>query len=291
MSQKAFEVFGKIHAEENLKQKTVSFLQEEAAGRMRRRYRAVRAASCCLLLALLFFCGGVFYRLYFTPVAYIDFDVNPSIEFCVNRFGRVIASHAYNDDGKEILEYVNVSHVNYAEAAKRLLDAMEQEGYFRPDTLLSVTVQTGESGREGSMLKSLQEIVAQESAGGVYDIPAEIYAVTEEVKHCAKEHQVSPAKYLAIEGLIEVDPEVDFETCKGHSVHELREMAKNGCVQDGSHHGWENEEDSQEIPEGHHDLWNDGDSQEMQGGHHGWEPGGREDGGHHRQNGRTEPKK
>lgn len=247
LDDKAFEVFGKIHAEEDLKQKTTSYLRAEAVSRMRRR-RIYRLSACILSLSLFFFCGALLLRAYFTPVAYIDFDVNPSIELKVNRFGRVIAAHAYNDDGQEILGYWNVSHQSYKEAAKRLLLAMEEEGYFQADTLLSVTVQTGEADREGNMLKSLEEIIAQVGQAEKYNILAEVYAVTEEIKHCASEHQVSPAKYLAIEELIEVDPEADFESCKGQSVHELRERA-NGCGQGGGHHGWEEDRDTEEEGE------------------------------------------
>lgn len=263
MDHKAFGVFGKIHAEEDLKQKTTSYLRARAARRTGRQ-RTFRIAACMFSLTFLLFCGALFLRAYFTPIAYIDFDVNPAVELKVNRFGRVIAAHAYNDDGQEILEYVNVAHQSYGEAAKRLLGAMEGEGYLKPETLLSITVQTGEADREGSMLKELQEVIAQGGQAGNYDVPTEVYAVTEEVKHCANEHQVSPAKYLAIEGLIEVDPEADFESCKGQSVHELRERA-NECGQGGEHHGREEDQDVQ-------DSSGSGDDPDFHGHH----------GGHHR---------
>lgn len=247
LNREAFGVFGKIRAEEDLKQKTASYLHREMEKRAKKkRTRALRVAICCVSFALLFLCGGVFLRTYFTPVAYIDFDVNPSVELRVNRFGRVIASHAYNDDGKELLEEIHVSYLTYDEAAKRLLGAMGAEGYFRQDALLCVTVQTNEQEREGGMLERLKEIVAQGGAGQGYDIFADIYAVTEEVKHCASEHQVSPAKYLAIEELIEVDPEADFETCRGHSVHEIRQMIRQRCGGGEHEEGHSGEEHSGE---------------------------------------------
>lgn len=236
LNREAFGVFGKIHAEEDLKQKTASYLHKEMEKRARRRkLRAFRIAICCMCAVLLTACGGIFLGAYFTPVAYIDFDVNPSVEFRVNRFGRVIASRAYNDDGQELLGEINVSNLSYDEAAKRLLGAMDAEGYFGQDALLCVTVQTKEQDREGGMLARLREIVAQGGAGEGYGIFADIYAVTEEVKHCASEHQVSPAKYLAIEELIAVDPEADFETCRGHSVHEIRQMTQEKCSGHGEH--------------------------------------------------------
>ncbi|MDE7060957.1 MAG: hypothetical protein K2O71_05105 [Lachnospiraceae bacterium] len=238
MNRKAFGVFEKICAEEDLKQKTTSYLREEIEKRARRKkFLWLRRAISFACLAVLFLCGGLFYREYMTPVAYIDFDVNPSVEFRINRFGRVITSHAYNDDGDGILAYVNVNYLSYSEAVKRLLDAMGEEGYLGQDALLCVTVQTNEPSRENLMIQSLKEIVGENKRDGGYDILADIYAVTEEVKHCAAEFELSPAKYLAIEGLIEVDPEADFEICRNHSVHELREMAREKCKEEKDHYG------------------------------------------------------
>lgn len=246
MNRKAFGVFEKICAEEDLKQKTTSYLREEIEKRARRKkFLWLRKAVSFVCLIVLFLCGGLFYREYTTPVAYIDFDVNPSVEFRINRFGRVISSHAYNDDGEEILAYVKVNSLSYLEAVKRLIGAMGEEGYLRRNALLCVTVQTNEPSRENLMIQRLKAIVGESKRDGGYDILADIYAVTEEVKHCATECELSPAKYLAIEGLIEVDPEADFENCRNHSVHELREMAREKCKEEKNHygvHGWREKE-------------------------------------------------
>lgn len=238
MNRKAFEVFKKIYAEEDLKQRTTSYLREEIEKRARKKkFLWLRRAVSFACFMVLFLCGVFFYRAYTTPVAYIDFDINPSVEFRVNRFGKVIASRAYNNDGEEILAYVNVNHLSYSEAVKRLLGAMEEEGYFVQDALLCVTVQTNESSRENHIIQNLKRIVGESKRDGGYDVLADIYAVTEEVKHCAAECELSPAKYLAIEGLIEVDPKADFEECRNHSVHELREMADEKCREEEEDYG------------------------------------------------------
>jgi hypothetical protein len=284
LNRKAFGVFEKICAEEDLKQKTTSYLREEIERRARRKkFLWLRRATRFACLIVLFLCVVLFCREYTTPVAYIDFDVNPSVEFRINRFGKVITSHAYNDDGEEILAYVNVNYLSYSEAVKRLLDVMGEEGYLGRDALLCVTVQTNEPSRENLMIQSLKEIVRESKRDGGYDILADIYAVTEEVKHCATEVELSPAKYLAIEGLIEVDPEASFEACRWHSVHELREMAREKCKEEKDHYGiqeWSeetdlngNEQEKQdnlvEPPEQKDtDLPNDHDPHEHGWGHH-----------------------
>ncbi len=46
---------------------------------------------------------------YAAPYSYVSLDVNPSIEFTVNRFDRVIRVKAVNDDGEELLKNINLN--------------------------------------------------------------------------------------------------------------------------------------------------------------------------------------
>lgn len=234
MENKLFEVFDKIHAEEELKNRTADYLCAEIRRRQRRR---VRYAAALASLVLFLVCGGLSWKVYFTPVAYIDIDVNPSIELTLNRFGKVIRSNAYNEDGTRLLSGVNLRYADYSEAFERLLTAMNGEGYFAgQDGLLCVTVQTNGKNRENRIQDGLQRVVALISQSQHCDISTEIFSVSEEVKHCADENHISPAKYLAIQELMEVDSEADFEECRERSVHELRQQTQEHCR---SHHGEE----------------------------------------------------
>ena len=235
MENKLFGIFDKIHAEEELKKRTTDYLFVQIG---RRQHRKMRYAMALASLMLFLVCGGLSWKVYFTPVAYIDIDVNPSIELTLNRFGKVIQSDAYNEDGTRLLSGINLRHADYSEAFERLLVAMNGEGYFAgQDSLLCVTVQTNGKNRENRIQEGLRRAVALISQSQHCDISTEIFSVSEEVKHCADENHISPAKYLAIQELMEVDPETDFEKCRERSVHELRQQTEEHCR---SHHGEEN---------------------------------------------------
>jgi len=62
------------------------------------------ALAACVALAALGF-GG--WNVYFTETAYINRELNPSIEIGVNRFDRVISENALNNDGQEVLDSVS----------------------------------------------------------------------------------------------------------------------------------------------------------------------------------------
>ena len=53
---------------------------------------------------------------YFTPYTYVSLDVNPSIEYSVNRFDRVLSVSAVNGDGTEILKNLDLKNKTIDEA-------------------------------------------------------------------------------------------------------------------------------------------------------------------------------
>ncbi len=226
-------IFDKVHTEDHLKAKTTNYLYAEIRkrrGAARTGYWRLTAACASFVLLLCF--GGFSYRAYFMPVTYIDMDVNPSIELTLNRLGKVIGYQAYNDDGTEILNTVEVDRIDYRQAVEKLIDVMGAEGYFEKESLLSVTVQTKENGKKDGILRSLQETIDAAGTKYRYGITSDVYAVTEEVKHSAAEHHVSPAKYLLIQELTGLDEDINFEECKGHSVYELQQQVRERCGQE-----------------------------------------------------------
>ncbi|MBP1557586.1 MAG: hypothetical protein J6A76_06705 [Oscillospiraceae bacterium] len=57
-------------------------------------------AACAAAAVIICFMGGY---LYLAPYSYVSVDINPSIEYTLNRFDRVLSVRALNDDGAEII--------------------------------------------------------------------------------------------------------------------------------------------------------------------------------------------
>lgn len=236
--------FGKIHAEDALKQKTADFLHD----RIRqpndgRKTIRLRLAAVCASFVLLFIIGGFSYSLYFTPSAYVDIDVNPSIELSVNRFGRVIEASPYNEDGTAILHGVNVRHMKYEDAVDKLIGAMVVSGYLKQDGMVSITLQADDGNRESNMLDGLQATVGRSLQTHHISATANVFVVNEEVKIHAHENHMTPAKYLAISELQQVDPTATYANYREHTISEINEMIQE---HEGEHHGDKTDDDSKE---------------------------------------------
>lgn len=70
---------------------------------------------------------------YLTPYSYVSLDVNPSFEFSVNRFDRVLEVKAANDVGEKVISEMSVAELKNKEineAVKNVLVELKDKGYI-----------------------------------------------------------------------------------------------------------------------------------------------------------------
>jgi len=102
---------------------------------------AVFAAGAAAVLAL---CGIGGYT-YYSPYSYVSIDINPSIEFTLNRFDRVLQAKGTNDDGDMILtrvELENLSNKSIGEAIAITVAEISELGYFNGDEESGIVIAT-----------------------------------------------------------------------------------------------------------------------------------------------------
>lgn len=246
--------FEKIKAEEELKEKTREAVLKRLNERPRQKRGIYGFSAALAAAAFLLFFGIGSYQIYFSESSYIDLDVNPSIELSVNRFERVIKASAYNQDGKEVLSGLNLKHRSYKDAVSILLKKIKNKGYLKNKGIISVTVQ-GKRAVKSAEIKALNTEINQCISGHEKEHKIEVYAVSKAVKRKSHHWNVSPAKYLAIKELQRVDQTATVETCRDHSISEIKDYTKK-CEEE---HG-ENQENRQQ---GH------GQEHHSHGSHHG----------------------
>lgn len=236
MSNKLKAVFDCVNAEEELKNSTRKYIQNEIQKR-NGAYSRVFVNKFAGILAVVFtiaFLGSFSYDLYFTASAYVDLDVNPSIELIINRFDRVIDTNAYNADGEDILSEVSLKFKSYRDALQILIGAVEQNGFLKDDGLVSVTLQANNINRKDELLSNIHAEIAAIMTERQSASQIDVFPVSSYTRSHAHELNISPAKYLAVLELIEADPTTTFETCKDHSIGEIKQLTK---AHTENHHG------------------------------------------------------
>ncbi len=86
--------------------------------------------------AILFISAGSGMIVYARPYGTVSLDINPSIEYTINRFDRVLAAEGINDDGSTILNELDLKsilHKDIEEAMDMTIDQIEADGYLNAD--------------------------------------------------------------------------------------------------------------------------------------------------------------
>lgn len=98
----------------------------------------VAAAAAVLMIT-----SGAASYAYLNPVATVSLDVNPSLEFRVNTFDKVISVKAMNDDGEQILEELKLKGMEIDEAIDAAIDEMVEQAFIKKneENAVSVTIQ------------------------------------------------------------------------------------------------------------------------------------------------------
>lgn len=241
MNNKFKEVFNQIRAEEELKSKTREFLAKKTRGytgtKTKKHGYHIYAAVCACFLCMLF--GG--YWLYFTPIAEISIDINPSIELSVNRFDQVIFVTGYNEDGQALSNTLNVKYKTYTDAIEQILNNEAIVALLSDNEIMTITVTGPEGLQSAHMLSQVEACTAEQRNTYCY------FASSEEVD-VAHEMGLSCGKYRAFLELQLLDPTITPEKVQEMTMREIRELMNDfsaDCEDDSSsydncehgHHG------------------------------------------------------
>ena len=202
-------------------------------------------AAAVLLLGLCMFGVGSWNHV----VTVVSLDVNPSIEISLNPYQRVIDSHAYNEDGEEIIERINVHGLACEEAVTKLLSDSAivnsvakgtHEGYTKDESAVEITVVSFD-GHKNHAAQSTKEV-----AHAVHDshCPSHMNHMAQHEYQDAQDLGMSPGKYRMYQELREGNPDLSTDDVNHLPMRELKHMAKHGCHSDAYIEG--NEEDAHE---------------------------------------------
>ena len=184
------------------------------------------AVAACFLLV---FGGGAI--AYYTPTTYVSLDVNPSIEYQLNMFDRVLSVKAVNDDGAEIINQIelkNLSNKTIDEAIKTTVNQLAEAGYFADgEADIVITTSAKDLKQASELADNLKETAEETCEENECEAVVNAEAVGAERVAEAKELGVTPGKLNLVQKLIESaeDPDsIDQTEWLNKSVKDI--MAK-----------------------------------------------------------------
>lgn len=185
---------------------------------------------------------------WFTPTDYVSLDVNPSVEYSLNTFDRILEVKGVNDDGEEILDNLDLKNMTIEDAVKETLDKLMADGYLTDDPNGGVVITTSNDEMEDAeQLASELEQEIQAYLDGKEGVTAEVdaEAVAPERVEKAKELGVTPGKLNLVEKLQESTAEaIDVEAWLTMPVKEINKAIKENRKAEKD--DWESDRQDQE---------------------------------------------
>lgn len=101
------------------------------------------------------------------PYGVVSLDVNPSIEFTINRFDRVLNVSGVNDDGKDILLCLNEDRLlykNIEQAIDITINTLRAEGYLKEekDNYVVVAANTNKESHTDKLVDRLDQSISKQ---------------------------------------------------------------------------------------------------------------------------------
>ena len=179
------------------------------ASRKVRRARLMSALAACLVLGLAVI--GIF-RIGTAPVgsgdsavpvavlpdtavtAFVDIDINPSIELQLNDSNQVVAVEGVNEDGRSVLAGLALEGLSYEEALSALTSSEALAPYLNDDAFVQVSVASDNPGQERALMDASEQRLASLPCRGSCD------AVSLELREEAHAHGMGCGRYAAALG-------------------------------------------------------------------------------------------
>ena len=158
-----------------------------------RATRFIAAAAAVLLIVS----GGIGYNtMAVQAYSYVSVDVNPSIEYAVNRLNKVVDVEALNEDAEEVvssLKTAGVKNKSLAEAMEMTGEILDASGYISEDEDYILVNVTGGDEKHKAFLEK-EALAASETFKRGEDV-FEISETTKEEWREAREHNMSAGRY------------------------------------------------------------------------------------------------
>lgn len=193
-----------------------------AVPKKHRRGGLVAAAACFMLLAT----GGAGYATVVSPYSHVTLDVNPSIEYTLNRFDQVVSIDCMNDEGQEIVNKVSQDTSKFAsfeDVFRKTVDELYRLGYLTGDEhdymVLSVCCDKNSS-KAAAIENSLSAITSD------YTLTSEVIEVTEKDRADASDLNTTAGKLALILDVVSKEDSLTESDVKNFVDKSVKQIAQ-----------------------------------------------------------------
>lgn len=162
---------------------------------------SVKTAALAACVAVVLLLSTVTAWAYCTPYSYVSLDVNPSVEFSVNRFDRVLSAKAVNHDGAEILNGLGLNNKTIDQAVLTTVEKINSEGYFKDSGGIIIATSGSNEQDYQKLAEDLKNAVVEETKDSGSPVEVQVISVRLERVQEAQKLGTTPGKLNLVEKL------------------------------------------------------------------------------------------
>ncbi len=168
------------------------------------------------------------YSYYQMPIAYIDIDINLSIELGINRWNRIVSAKGYNSDGENILRAKTVLNKELQKGIKEIIQTANTQGFFthQEGSAVSLTTMIDGLGKGEDLIEICKEIIEDYAKEEKINIEIVTAHLELQRRESAKEIGITAGKIHLINKLQDLDNKVTIEAYKDYPVKEIVKQIK-----------------------------------------------------------------
>lgn len=186
-------------------------------------------AAIAATIILMISGAGYGYREYYSPYAYVDIDINPSIELVLNKHMKVLNVENLNDDaGKIIKDVKGFKNKSVEQAVEMVLDNVESQQILKDDqeNVLMYTVSGVNEQQLPELNKKIENVTIKRLSKRLKKENIIMEQVSIEKRNEASKLKLSPGRVILFEKLKKVKPDAKLEEVEKMPVRETIKLIK-----------------------------------------------------------------
>lgn len=180
-------------------------------------YSAVAALLLVLLIPSLFYFTPVFDSKSYAAAAIVSVDINPSIEFEIDKARKVIHVIALNKDAEPLIKKVWISEP-YNKVLAEYLNNVKKQGYLAENSTVLISCSVLDTAVKEQEIKDITQDTINETAP---KISISYVSGDKEIVHKAKKEKISIGKYKLYQEICANDPTITIKELEKKSIKEL----------------------------------------------------------------------
>ncbi|HEY5587264.1 MAG TPA: anti-sigma factor domain-containing protein [Ruminiclostridium sp.] len=170
-----------------------------------------------------------------TVFAYIDVDINPSMEFVIDKNAKVLDLNPLNNDAQTLLKNLKLINLPIKEAIAEVVRVSTQYGFISTSKKNAVLISASTDRDKIIKKNSSEEVVLDNILSdigsitfdvGTENIKPEVLKVTPEVRESAVKNDISMGRYALYSKIKEENVDITVEKAKTERVSDMLDKAK-----------------------------------------------------------------